>query len=208
MQKLLTPPNLPIETVVREIEIPSSKEWLGIFNFLLLQSIYAFNWEQVNATDLTPDECAALCYEIYVKYLSAGTIERNVPAPYWDVDSSADDEEPIEIQPWYGVVEDFFAPIDEITFTENAAVWAITGFVAYAAGVPAAVTFRTVARNFVIAIQREDVGEAIRVVVNGVQETRIDTTPYAAGEIIEVPIAVETEEEFYDIIIFGDGGTE
>lgn len=205
MQKLLTPPDLPLDTVVREIEIPSSKEWLGIFNFLILQSIYDFNWQQVNDTDLTPEECAALCYEIYVKYLGASVAERSVPAPYWDSETDVDDELSVGVQPWYGVVEDFFAPIDEITFTENAAVWAITGFVAYAAGIPAAVTFRTVARNFIIAVQREDVGEAVRIVVNGVQETRIDTTPYTAGDIIEVPIAAVEEADFYDIIIMGEG---
>jgi len=205
MPKMLTPPDLPLDVVERTLKIPNSKEWFGIFNFVLLQTIYPVNFTQVNETDMTPEEVAELCYPIFVDYLTGEAAEKQLPAPYWDTETDVDDQEPADVQPWYGVVEDFFAPIDELSFVENAAVWAITGFVAYAAGIAPAVTFRTVARNFVIAVQREDVGEAIRIVVNGVQETRIDTTPYSPGDIIEVPIAGITEAEYYDVIIMGEG---
>jgi hypothetical protein len=44
--------------------------WLGIFNAAILQTINAYNYEQLNDTDLTPDEVAATCYGIYETYLS------------------------------------------------------------------------------------------------------------------------------------------
>lgn len=157
---------------------------------------------------MTPQEAAERMTVMLTDYYNGqcgGTVEETVPTPYWDDATDLDDETPIDLQEWYGLVTDWTAPIDGLTFVENAAVWAITGFVAYAAGIGAAVTFRTVARNFVLAVQREDAGEAIRVIVNGVQETKIDTTPYAPGEVIEVPIAAETAADYYDILIVGSG---
>jgi len=203
--KQLTPPDLPLDVTVRKLEIPSSKEWLGIFNSALLALVQTWVYEQVYETDLSPEETAEKCREIFDKYLTSTDAPATVPTPYWDEDVDVDDEEPIETQTWYGEVSSFLAPIDDLDFAQNAAIWGITGFVAYAAGIAPAIAFRTVARNFVLAVQREDVGEAIRVVVNGVQETRIDTTPYAVGEVIEVPIAVETAADFYDVTIIGGG---
>lgn len=203
--KQLAPSELPVGVTVRKLEIPSSKEWLGIFNSALLTLVYPWVYEQVYDTDLTPEEVAEKCREIFDKYLISTDTPETMPTPFWDDAVDVDDEAPTDEQTWYGQVSSFLAPIDDLNFEQNAAVWGITGFVAYAAGIAPAIAFRTVARNFVLAIQREDVGEAIRVVVNGVQETRVDTTPYAAGEIIEVPIAVETEADFYDITIIGGG---
>lgn len=203
--KQLTPPDLPVGVTVRKLEIPASKEWLGIFNSALLTLVHSWVYEQVYDTDLTPEVVADKCREIFDKYLISTDTPETMPTPFWDDTVDVDDEEPTDTQVWYGEVSSFLAPIDDLDFAQNAAIWGITGFVAYAAGIAPAIAFRTVARNFVLAVQREDVGEAIRVVVNGVQETRVDTTPYAVGEIIEVPIAVETEAAFYDITIIGGG---
>lgn len=49
--------------------IPNDKLWLGIFNAAILLTIKAYNYEQVNTTDLTPDEVAAKCYDIYERYI-------------------------------------------------------------------------------------------------------------------------------------------
>lgn len=65
----LTPTTLPTETVTRCLTVPSSREWLGIFNAALLQAASAYNYEQVKETDLSPDEVAAKCYEIYEQYI-------------------------------------------------------------------------------------------------------------------------------------------
>lgn len=68
-RQFLTPPSLPAESETRCLVIPSSKEWLGIFNDALLMLAQAHNYEQVNATDLDAQTVADLCYDIYVQYL-------------------------------------------------------------------------------------------------------------------------------------------
>lgn len=65
----LTPTSLPSTTVNRCLVIPDSREWLGIFNAALLQTAQAYNYEQVEDTDLTPEAVAALCYAIYEQWL-------------------------------------------------------------------------------------------------------------------------------------------
>jgi hypothetical protein len=67
----LTPPTLPETEQCRSLNIPSSKEWLGIFNNALLLTSQAFNYEQVNDTDLTAEETAELCFGIYTAWLSS-----------------------------------------------------------------------------------------------------------------------------------------
>lgn len=202
----LTPESIPNGTTCRPVFIPDSEEWLATVSGALAVLTLPYMWEQHGA--VTPARAAERMTQMLTEYYDGAcsqVAEETVPTPYWDEAQDLDDEQPADLQAWYGYVTDWTAPIDGLTFVENAAVWTITGFVAYAAGIGAAVTFRTVARNFVLAVQREDVGEAIRVIVNGVQETKVDTTPYAVGDVIEVPIAVETEAEFYDIIIVGSG---
>lgn len=202
----LTPATIPNGTTCRPVFIPDDPEWLAVVSGALAVLTQPYSWEQSGA--VTPQEAAERMTVMLTDYYNGqcgGTVEETVPTPYWDDATDLDDETPIDLQEWYGLVTDWTAPIDGLTFVENAAVWAITGFVAYAAGIGAAVTFRTVARNFVLAVQREDAGEAIRVIVNGVQETKIDTTPYAPGEVIEVPIAAETAADYYDILIVGSG---
>lgn len=202
----LTPSSIPDGAICRPVFIPDSEEWLAVVSGALSILTQPYSWEQNGA--VTPAQAAERMTQMLKDYYD-GTCtpatEETIPTPYWDEAQDLDDEQPVDIQEWYGVVTDWTAPIDGLTFVQNAAVWAITGFVAYAAGIGAAVTFRTVARKFVLAVQREDAGEAIRVVINGVQETKIDTTPYAPGDVIEVPIAAETEAEFYDILIVGSG---
>lgn len=69
-RQFLTPPNLPETTVERCLVIPYSKEWLGIFNDALLELAQSYNYEQVHDTDMTPEDVAAICYDIYVQYLA------------------------------------------------------------------------------------------------------------------------------------------
>jgi len=60
----LTPPDIPEGLTCRTLKMPASKEWLGIFNSALLNTVQAWQWEQVNATDLTIEEAVAKCQEI------------------------------------------------------------------------------------------------------------------------------------------------
>lgn len=70
-KRFITPPTLPEEAQCRGLIIPASKEWLGVFSEALSATFYSHNYEQVNATDLTPDEVAARCYDIYLSWLDS-----------------------------------------------------------------------------------------------------------------------------------------
>lgn len=70
-KRFLTPPTLPEDTQCRGLVIPASKEWLGLFSDALLELTYSRNFEQVNNTDLTPDEVANLCYTTYLAWLDS-----------------------------------------------------------------------------------------------------------------------------------------
>lgn len=66
-----TPTTLPEETQCRGLVIPASQEWLGLFSGALLESTHAWNYDQVESTDLTPEETAAKCYEIFTAWLDS-----------------------------------------------------------------------------------------------------------------------------------------
>jgi len=115
----------------------------------------------------------------------------SVPTPYWDEDSEVDDELPTDAQPWYGTVSNPEAPADELDFVENAAIWITTGFLAIATweiGAAPAILFHTIAPRFVLATKRGDLGEIIRILVDGEEAARVDTSGYAPGDIIRTPI--------------------
>lgn len=70
-KKFLTPPTLPAGSQCRGLDVPASKEWLGIFSNALLETTYAHNYEQVNETDLTPEEVADTAYQAYLAWLDS-----------------------------------------------------------------------------------------------------------------------------------------
>jgi hypothetical protein len=115
-------------------------------------------------------------------------IEAEIPTPFWDEAGDLDDQAPAETQEWYGYVTDPEAPADELTFIENATIWAFTGFIAYAGDIGAALFFRTIAKSWVLAWRRGDLGEVIRVIVDGAEYGRIDTTSAAPGSVVQMPV--------------------
>jgi len=70
-REFLTPPSLPEDNSCRSLQIPNDKLWLGIFNSALLDTTYAYNYTQVNPTDLTPEETAAICQQIVWDYFDS-----------------------------------------------------------------------------------------------------------------------------------------
>lgn len=192
----------PLGRFCRLIRLPDDPHWIGTFDGLFSSLADPDQWRQFGT--LTQEEMAQAWLEIFLDQEDTNTCAL-VPAPYWDTETSADDQEPADEQTWYGYVIDALAPIDELTFVENVAVWGITGFVAYSAGPAAALTFRTVARNFVLAVQATDVPSLVRIVVD-LYETYVDTSGYAEGDIIEVPIVADPDIETHDIMII-DAGT-
>jgi len=186
----------------RTLAIPNSQQWLGIFNAALLTLANTYNYEQLYDTDLTPEECAAKAMEVYTAYLS-GNPCATVPSPYWDDATDNELQELESEQTWYGTVTDWLAPIDELNFEQNIAVWVLTGFVAYAAGVGAAIFFRTTARKFVIAVEGTDIPEIIRIVVDSANYY-VDTTG-KSGQVIEQIVAGDPDLEEHDVyVIKGD----
>jgi len=130
----------------------------------------------------------------------------SVPTPFWDEAQDLDDEEPAATQTWYGEVTDPDAPADELDFIENAAIWVITGFIAYAGQIGGAVFFNTIAPRFVLAWKRGDIGEVIRVVIDAADYGTVDTGTVAVGEIIELEVLpTDQEAESHDIMLIKVG---
>lgn len=70
-KKFRTPPALPEDTQCRGTVVPASREWLGLYSDALLELTYAYNYEQVEPTDLTPDETAQAAYQQYLAWLDS-----------------------------------------------------------------------------------------------------------------------------------------
>lgn len=204
----LTPPDLPVERECKSIQIPSSREWLGIFDNLLLQLTYSWQWQQRVDSAVTIDDTIAFWQTVVDAYWDDASCAapNDAPTPFWDEDSDVDDELPADAQPWYGTVPD---PEDtqenmELDFVENFLIWSITGFLAVATweiGAAPAILFSTVAPKFTLAMKRGDVGEVIRILVDGAETARIDTTSAAPGDVIRVPVIADPDLASHDIAI-------
>jgi len=193
----LTPDSIPEERFCRSFSIPNSTEWLGIFMGACAVLTDPASWKK-NGT-LTPEECAEVAEQWFRDAFFGLSACDLVPAPFWDDASDNEVELPESEQTWYGEVTDWLAPVDELNFEQNIALWALTGFVAYAGGVGSAIFFRTTAKRFIIAIEAGDVPEIIRVVVDSA-EFNIDTTGLE-GTIIEQEVITVPEVEEHDIYI-------
>jgi len=203
---LTTPSSLPTERVCKSINVPNSRDWLGIFDAILLQAISMWAWEQVPDGLVTREEAAAFWETVVTAYWdeSACAVSGGAPTPYWDEDSDVDDEETPELQTWYGTVSDPEAAPAELDFVENFAVWTITGFLALATweiGAAPAILFNTIAPRFVLATKRGDVGEIIRILVDGEESARVDTSGYAVGDVIRTPIIADAALSAHDVMI-------
>jgi len=173
----ITPPELPDGRTCRVIKVPSSLYWLGIFNKAITQTMYAYNYKQVYDDHMTPDECAAVGLDIYVEYL-ASTCEPDA-APYWDDPDAADatGETPTdEPEPWY------FALVDpDETLQANIENWFIAAFVAEIAGIPSAIVFLTIAKQFRLAWRTRDWGGIVKIFIDTAQIGEVDTYSATPG---------------------------
>lgn len=66
----ICPPETPETVVTRCVRVPANQEWLAVFNRALLMLTDPAQWEQLNETDITPDEAAAVAYDVYQEWLS------------------------------------------------------------------------------------------------------------------------------------------
>lgn len=159
-KQFITPHEVPDGVNCRTLKIPDSQEWLGIFNSAILSLTQAYNYEQLYETDLTPEQCAEIAMLIYEDYLKTGQCSA-LSEPYWD-DPEGDDAAQGEDNPAY-------------PFYEDVATWAIAGFVAYAAGIGAALEFFTVAEQFRLAWRKHDKGGIVKIFMDAVELGQVDT---------------------------------
>lgn len=206
VKTFITPPDIPTETDCATLQIPADKLWAGNLLNALLMLTQAWRWEQVNETDLTPAAAAEAWRVIVWQYLDTPLPCPNIsPTPYWDDGSDVDDSFPWGTQPWYGEVTNPTAPADEITFVENAAIWIISGFVLYAGGIGAAITYHTIAPRFVLAWKRGDIGELWRVVVDAAEYQTVDTSGYTEGDVVTLSVLPDPDLTSHDITIIKTG---
>lgn len=66
----LCPPETPETVITRCVRVPASQEWLAVFNRALLMLTDPAQWEQLNETDITPEDAAAVAYDVYQEWLS------------------------------------------------------------------------------------------------------------------------------------------
>jgi len=198
-----TPDSTPKDTACRVFRVPASDEWLGSLMGAVELLQEARNW--YNWGSLTTDEAADAWQEIILQSYDDSLEQPNCagsdsPAPYWDTAEDVDDSLPVSSETWYGEVADPDAGPEDLEFVENAAIWALTGFIAYSGQIGAAIFFHTIAPRFVLAFKAGDVGEVIRIVIDSADYGTVDTTDHA-GEIIRKPILPETSETGHDIML-------
>jgi len=182
---------------VRRVFLPDDPLWIGLFDGLFGSLTVPEQWRQTG--DLDEEEMALVWLAIYLDQRDG---EAEYPTPFWDEASDLEDEFPADSQIWYGEVTDPDAPADELEFIENAAIWAITGFIAYAGQIGGAVFFNTVAPRFVLAWKRGDIGEVIRVVIDAADYGTVDTSTVSVGEIIQLEVLpIDQELASHDIML-------
>ena len=151
---------------------------------------------------MTPDEAASAMLDIYNDYMLNGECGASeIGTPFWDDATDVDDQSPLDTQSWYGEVDDASADPAEMTFFENAAIWAITGLLAVGVDVNAAILFHTIAPRFHIAIRTGDVGEIIRILADGEEQAKVDTSDYDSNSIVRVPVVLGDSETGHDLMI-------
>lgn len=64
--RFLTPDNAPTSWTCRAFSIPDDEQYLALFKGALLETIAAYNWEQVSG--ITPEDAAAAFWQIYDSY--------------------------------------------------------------------------------------------------------------------------------------------
>jgi len=177
---------------------PKENDYAG----LLLGAAQALThfWNFYQWGDMTPEE-AAEQWRIIVQEAPYNLIDAplSVPAPFWDEDADVNGEATPELQTWYGYVTDLDNPTT--TFVEDVTIYSFAGFLAIAATPAAAILFTTIAPAFVIAIRRGDLGEIIRLYLDGEEAASVDTAAYAEGDVIRVTLAGDPELSTHEIML-------
>lgn len=196
-----TPESIPETVGTRAFCIPDSTAWYAVVMGCLMQLAEESSWQQFDG-GIGPEEAAAAAQDIidsgYEGTCSTGS--SMIPTPFWDDVTETDDQDPVETQPWYGSVLDPDLPADELTFVENAGIWAFTGFLALSGTPAAAILFHTIAPDFVLAMRGDDFAEVIRIIIDAQDYAEIQTTG-DPDELVELQVAAGESETGHDILL-------
>lgn len=180
------------ETLCRQIVIPLDDAVIASIGGALEELTRPENWEEVGT--MTPQESAELMTGILYRYFHSecGTGDEEIPTPYWDDQTKADDEMSAIEQIWYG-------NWIEGEFVESVGTFLIAGFVAYAATPAAAIFFLTLAPRFRLAWRTGSLGGIIRVIIDGADYGTVDTYSATPG-IIEKDFITDPDIEEHEVI--------
>jgi hypothetical protein len=198
-----TPNEIPVENGYLLFYFPDNNDWAGLL--LGAAGALTYEWNFYEWGVLLPEDASEIWKQIVedapYNLLPGGG---DYPTPYWDDDSDVRDAFPADTQPWYGYVSNPTDPADELTFVENATIWSITGFVAFATwevGFAPAILFNTIAKRWVLAFRRGDVGEIIRVIIDAVEQPGVDTSDMAEGEVVYKSYVGDPDLDNHDVLI-------
>lgn len=187
------------------ILVAYNPEWSPVLAAACNQMLQYYSWlGDVDGRKLAVNRATNLKIQLMTPVIVG---DEEFPPPYWDDDTSVDDQMPADEQDWYGYVENATAPADEMTFVQSAVIWILTGFVALVLsptlpiGAAAAVTFRTLATRFTLAFNRGDIVEQFRVIIDAEDYGNVDTASVGVGEVIELNVDGLADAAFHDIMI-------
>ncbi len=177
------------DTGCRIFIVPDDEEWFALLMGAVDRLTQEWAWYK-NGT-MTQAEAAAAWQAIiddaYARSM-ADICATDVPTPFWDEESGddSDDSASLEEQPWYGqlVLID-----DRLTFVENAFIYVVAGFIAYAGLPTAAVSFVPIARNFVVTFKSNPLGGIVKFFADGVAIGEVDTYSAADG-VVSAPLTL------------------
>lgn len=196
----ITPPDTDPDDG-EQVTVCFSYTWLPYVLGALDQLLLPYQWEgDTAAVQLTQDRANLLKQMFSTPTCPADMVD----TPFWDDSEDVGDEAEIDEQTWYGEVTNPAAAADELDFVENALVWIFTGLLAIATpevGFAPAIAFHTIAPKFIIAQKRGDFATVIRIVLDGQDVARVDTTPNSAGDIIEIPVIGDESLDGHDLLI-------
>lgn len=199
--KYPTPADIPEELGCRQFSIPASTAWFALIMGCLMQLTEEENW-QAYTGGVSVEDAAATAQLIIDSGYEDGVCGAmgNIQTPFWDDATDTDDEYSVAEQPWYGEVDDPELPADELTFIENAGIWAFTGLLAFSGTPAAAILFNTSAPSFVLAMRGDDFSQVIRVIVDAHDQVTVETTG-DPDELLQIPLVGDPTLETHDVLV-------
>lgn len=192
---LPTPDGTSLDSTKVAITLPYAPSWIGLWIGAMLTLCDPENFQEFEG-GMNREDTAEIFREALYDALLLPDSEQ-LPTPYWD-DPEGDDAASGEDNPAF-------------PFYEDAAAFAIGGFVLYAAGIGAALEYWTVQKQFRIAVRKHDLGGALKVFMDGTLLGEYDTyspTPelsyidvWSPGSLLRLEVGADTNPLVTDVPI-------